>query len=152
MANRIHFQLVTPERTVLSEELDSLTCPTTMGQMTILPNHIPLVATLTAGELVAKIGGKEHNIAVSGGFMEVRKDSQVIALADTAEHHHEIDLVRTEEAISRAKTARKEKKMSAEEYAKVAASLQQNLSRLRVARKHSHRRGTPLSGEGVFKE
>jgi len=50
---KIHFQLVTPERTVLNQELDSLSCLTILGQITILPNHIPLVATLTVGELVA---------------------------------------------------------------------------------------------------
>jgi F-type H+-transporting ATPase subunit epsilon len=150
--SKLSFQLVTPERTVLNEELDSLSCPTTLGQITILPGHIPLVATLTAGELVAKSGGKESNIAVTGGFIEVRANNQVVALADAAEHHYEIDVKRTEEAIKRARTAMKETKMSSAEYAKVAASLNQSLSRLNIARKHSHQRTTPITGEGVFKE
>ncbi len=149
--SKLNFQLVTPERTVLKEELDSLSCPTTLGQITILPGHIPLVATLTAGELVAKSGGKEHFINVTGGFIEVRPNSQVVALADAAEHHYEIDVQKTEEAVKRAQKAISETKMSSEEYAKVAASLNQSLTRLNIARKHSHRR-QPITGEGVFKE
>ncbi len=149
--SKINFQLVTPERTVLQEELDSLSCPTTMGQITILPNHIPLVATLTPGELVARIDHKEHFIHVTGGFIEVRLNNEVVALADAAEHHHEIDIDKAEEAIERAKQAMKEKTMSAEEYARVAAILQQSLTRLNIARKHAHRRG-PLSGQGTLSE
>jgi len=150
--SKVNFQLVTPERTVLNEELDSLSCPTTLGQITILPGHIPLVATLTAGELIARTGGKEQNIAVSGGFIEVRANNEVVALADAAEHSHEIDIQKTEEAVKRAQVAMKETKMSAEEYAKVAASLNQSLTKLNIARKHSHRRDAPITGEGVFKE
>ena len=150
--NKLHFQLVTPERTVLNEELDSLSCPTTLGQITVLPGHIPLVATLVAGELIAKNQGKEHNIAVTGGFIEVRPNNEVVALADAAEHHYEINVQKTEEAVKRAQAAIKETKMSAEEYAKVAVSLNQSLSRLNIARKHSHRRDAPITGEGVLKE
>jgi F-type H+-transporting ATPase subunit epsilon len=149
---KLHFQLVTPERTVLNQELDSLSCPTTLGQITILPGHIPLVATLTAGELIAKNQGKEEFIAVAGGFIEVRPNNQVVALADAAQHHYEIDVQKTEEAVQRAQKAITETKMSSEEYAKVAASLNQSLSRLNIARKHSHRRTAPITGEGVFKE
>lgn len=150
--SKIHFQLVTPERTVLNEELDSLSCPTSLGQITILPNHIPLVAKLKPGELIATVAGKQHFINVAGGFIEVRAENQVIALADAAEHHHEIDINRAEEAVQRAKQAMKEKTLSAEEYAKVATSLQTSLARLNVARKHQHRRTTPMTGSGVFKE
>jgi F-type H+-transporting ATPase subunit epsilon len=138
--NKLHFQLVTPERTVLNEELDSLSCPTTLGQITILPGHIPLVATLTAGELAAKSGKDEKFIHVEGGFVEVRPNSRVVALADAAEHHYEIDIKKAEEAVERAKHEMEKKKMSAEEYAVIASILNKNQSRLKVARKHSHRR------------
>jgi len=150
--DKLHFQLVTPERTVLNEELDSLTCPTILGQITILPRHIPLVATLTAGELIARTGGKEQNIAVSGGFIEVRANNQVVALADAAEHYYEIDTKKTEEAVKRAQVAMKETKMSSEEYARVAASLNQSLTKLNIARKHSHRRDSPITGQGTLNE
>lgn len=150
--SKIHLQLVTPERTVLREELDSLSCPTDMGQITILPHHIPLVAALEPGELVARAGGKEHFIHIAGGFVEIRGNSEVTVLADAAEHHHEIDVSRAQAAVERAKTAMAEKKMSEEEYAKVAASLQRGLTRINVARKHAHRRPSPITGEGILGE
>jgi F-type H+-transporting ATPase subunit epsilon len=148
---KLHFQLVTPEKTVLSKELDSLSCPTTLGQITILPNHTPLVANLIPGELVTKDSGKEEYINITGGFVEVKEKNQVIVLADAAEHHYEIDEQRAKEAKERAQQALKEKKLSDEEYAKVAASLERNLTRLKIVRKHS-RRGAGITGEGLFKE
>jgi F0F1-type ATP synthase epsilon subunit len=53
--NTFKFQLVTPEKTALSEELVSLRCPTRMGEITILPNHAPLIAQLVAEELEEEI-------------------------------------------------------------------------------------------------
>jgi F-type H+-transporting ATPase subunit epsilon len=148
----LKFQLVTPKGPVLSETVESLSCPTTQGQITILPGHIPLVATLAAGELVAKTKGVEHILHVAGGFVEVRKHNEVILLADEAEHFYEIDQVQVEEAKQRAEEIMKEKNLSAEEYAAASASLERSLSRLRVARKHAHRRRAPITSEGVLGE
>ncbi|MBI3232401.1 MAG: ATP synthase F1 subunit epsilon [Candidatus Doudnabacteria bacterium] len=147
----INFQLVTPERTVLSQELTSLSCPTTLGQITILPNHIPLVATLTPGELHAKTEKEDFFLHVSGGFVEVKQGSEVVVLADAAEHFHEIDLKRAEEARTRAEAAMKKIQLSEEEYAKVAASLERSLARTKIQRRHAHKK-TPITGEGVFNE
>lgn len=150
--SKISFQLVTPEKTVLSQELDSLSCPTQMGQITILPNHIPLVANMVPGELVAKDGEKEFYIGVTGGFVEVRKNSQVVVLADTADHYYEISEQKEQEAVAQAKDAMKEKQVFSEEYAQVAASLEKNLARLKVVRKRSHSKNTPITSEGNLKE
>jgi F-type H+-transporting ATPase subunit epsilon len=149
---KINFHLVTPERTVLNKELLSLSCPTELGQITILPDHVPLVANLVPGELVAKSEKGEEYIHVAGGFIQINPKSQVIVLADAAEHHYEIDIKGAEEAVARAKQALKETRVSSEEYAKVAASLERSMSKLHVARRHTHRRGAPLTSEGVFKE
>ncbi len=148
--NKINFKLVTPERTVLSEELASLSCPTTMGYITILPHHIPLVATLTAGELHAKhTNGENSYIFVSGGFAEVKAGNQVIILADSAEHHYEIDAQRAEAAKKRAEQEIAERKMSEEEYAHVSAALERSLLRINVVKKRSHRKN-PISGSGII--
>ena len=149
--SKIHFQLVTPERTVLSQELTSLSCPTSLGQITILPGHIPLVANLIPGELHAKAEQEDYFIYVAGGFVEIREGNEVVILADAAEHHFEIDLDAAEAARERARKAMAEETLTAEEYAKVAASLEHSLTRLNVARKHAHRR-TPITGEGVLSE
>lgn len=152
---KLHLQLVTPERTVLSEELVSLVCQTTEGQITILPGHAPLIATLVSGELIAKNGGQGadslHNIHVAGGFVQVQKDSKVIILADAAEHFYEIDVARAEEAKLAAEKILQEQKLSNEEYAFTAGELRKNLSRLNIARKHAHRRSS-ITSQGVFHE
>ncbi len=137
----ISFKLVTPEKTMLSQELASLTCPTIMGEITISPRHVPLVAELKAGELHAKTGdNKDFFVFVSGGFVQVNEGSKVIVLADSAEHHYEIDAQRAEEAKVRAEKELSERKMSSGEYATVAAALERNLARIKIARKHAHRK------------
>ena len=148
----IKFQLVTPEKTVLNQELASLTCPTDMGYITILPNHVPLVASLTSGELHAKSeNGEDSYIFVSGGFVQINPHSQVIVLADLAEHHYEIDAQKAEEAKARAEKDLAERKMSSEEYAKVSAALEKSLGRINIARKHAHRK-QPVGSRGVLEE
>lgn len=141
----LNFQLVTPEKTVLQQELTSLSCPTSLGQITILAHHIPLVANLVAGELHAKTEKDDFFVYVSGGFVEVRAGNQVVVLADTAEHHYEIDQKAAEEAIKRAAASMKEKTLSGEEYAKVAATLERSLTRLNIVRKHSHRKQSAVN-------
>lgn len=140
---QLHLQLVTPQREVLNEELLSLTCPTQMGQITILPNHTPLVATLATGELIARPQtGEEYNIHVAGGFVEVKPGSKVTILADAAEHHHEIDEAEAEAAKQRAEQALQQSNISEEEYAMAAASLERSLSKLNLVKKYRHRRST----------
>lgn len=149
---KLQVQILTPERTLVNEELSSLTCPTIDGQITILPGHTALVAPLTSGELVAKGNDEEHYIHVAGGFVEIRNDNRVIILADGAEHHFEIDIARAEQAKRDAEQLLKHQTLADEEYATTAWLLQKNLNRIRIARKHSHRRTSPITGEGVLKQ
>ncbi len=150
---KLHLQLVTPERTVITEEVGSLSCPTAEGQITILPGHAPIIATLISGELIAKGGAEgEHNIHVAGGFVQVQEGGKdIIILADAAEHFYEIDLERAEQAKVDAEKILREQNLSDEEYAMAAVWLQRNLSRINIARKHSHRK-TRITSEGVFHE
>ena len=147
----LNVQLVTPEREVLKETVTSLSCPTSEGQITILPGHAPLVATLVTGELVAHNGSEQHNIHVAGGFVEVKSGSEVVILADAAEHFYEIDIARAEEAKLQAESQLKEPDLSKEEHALASTLLTRNLTRIRIARKHAHRR-TRITSEGVFHE
>jgi F-type H+-transporting ATPase subunit epsilon len=99
----IKFKIVTPERILLETEVDSVTLPTRMGEITVLKDHVPMVSSLSAGEVKYKIAGSESFFAVSGGFIEVRKNHEVVVLADTAEFGHEIDEKRAEEAREKAR-------------------------------------------------
>src|SRR3989344_1789061 len=100
---KLPFEITTPERTVYKDEADAITIPTSTGEITILPNHAPLVSQLVPGELTVRHNGEEVNMAVSGGFIEVRPGNQVIVLADTAERAEEIDIAKAEEARERAR-------------------------------------------------
>lgn len=143
----INFQLITPEKTVLEKELASLSCSTKMGQITILPHHIPLVAELTPGEIHAKSGTEDFYMFVAGGFVEVKTGNKVVILADAAEHHYEIDEKRAQEAKEKAQKELAEKKSGSPEYAAVAASLERSLTRLNLARKHASRKAPHINSQ-----
>jgi len=140
----IKFKIVTPERVVFEDEVSQITLPVTDGQVTILPNHRSYIASLNPGELMVKKEGKEHWISISGGFVEFH-GNELTVLADTAERAEEIDLRRAEEARQRAKELKKEKiRMDEEEYAHVAAAIQKESARIKVAKKHYTKTGISM--------
>lgn len=139
---KIKFKVVTPERTVFRDEIDQVTLPATDGEVTILPNHTPYITVLGFGEIVLKKNGKETSLAVSGGFVEFNKNELVI-LADMAEREEEIDLARAEDAKKLAEETMKKKiTLDESEYALVAAAVERESARIKVAKKH-HSKNTP---------
>ena len=135
---KLKLKIVTPEKVLLDAEADSVSCPTQMGEITILPNHIPLVASLAPGEMKIVENGSARHMAVAGGVVEVRRQNEIVVLADAAEAEEEIDIKRAEEAKARARKVMSEKTLSEEEYAATAAALEKALTRLRVARRKRH--------------
>ncbi|MDP1833591.1 MAG: ATP synthase F1 subunit epsilon [Candidatus Moranbacteria bacterium] len=136
MGSRIKFKIVTPEKTVFEAEVFQATLPVTDGEVTILPNHRSYIASLKAGEVCLKSDAGDVCLAVSGGFIEFNQNNLVV-LADTAERAEEIDLARAEEARIRAEELKKEKiEMDDSEYARVAAAVEKEMTRIRVAKKH----------------
>jgi len=133
----LKLDIVTAERIVYSEE-DVVIAPGTEGQLGILPHHAPLMTILQAGELVARRGGEEDIMAISGGFLEVRPD-RVIVLADSAERAEEIDIERAEAAKKRAEQRLLEKPVEID-VARCEASLRRAMARLTVAEKMQRRR------------
>jgi len=87
----INLEIVTPEKKVVSESVDSVSVPTAKGEIGIMPNHAPLIATLRSGVLSYSKGGTSEEMVVSGGFVEVSTD-KVSVLADIAEVTTEIDI------------------------------------------------------------
>jgi len=94
-------EIVTPERMLLSEEIDTVVVPATFGYLGVLPNHAPLMAGLTSGVVRYRIGDASHRLAISGGFVEVIKN-KVVILADTAERAEDIDMLRARQAYDQA--------------------------------------------------
>jgi F-type H+-transporting ATPase subunit epsilon len=101
MAEKIELEIVTPERRVVAEVVDSLVLPSQDGELGVLPGHAPLLCRLTIGQVAYKKDGKEEIIAISGGFAEILGE-RVSVLAETAEFSAEIDLDRAKQAQERA--------------------------------------------------
>jgi F-type H+-transporting ATPase subunit epsilon len=86
----LRLEIVTPEKKVLDETVDSVTVPTASGEAGILPNHAPLISALKPGVLSYSNKGTTERLAVAGGFVEVSSNT-VSVLTDTAETADEID-------------------------------------------------------------
>lgn len=143
-----HVKLVTPERTLLETEVIEVTLPIADGEVTILPEHVPYIGAVKAGEALLKTKeGKGEVVAISGGFVEF--DNNVLTiLADTAEYAADIDIARAEAAKKRAEDLRNQAvDMSEEEYARLAAMIEKEFTRIKVARKHASRRGPQIISE-----
>lgn len=96
-------EIVTPEKTVYSGEVERLRAPGTEGGFGVLAGHHPMLASLCIGEIVFSDGEQSpKSVAISGGFAEVQRD-RVTVLAETAEFAREIDVTRAEAARDRAR-------------------------------------------------
>jgi len=130
---KIKLEIVTPERIVVSEEVDEVVLPGIEGEFGVLHGHIPFLTALKIGMLSYRIGDREEHLAVSWGYVEVTGDN-VKVLAETAEKATEIDL-------SRAKTAKEaaEKLLTAGkedvEHEEAKVRLEKALIRVQVAGK-----------------
>ena len=137
----LNLKIVTPERVVYEDIVDSVTATTQMGEITILPGHIPLVTNLQAGALRVRTNGDEQFLVASTGFLEVRSGNEVVVLADTAERVEELELEKIEAAKERARRLLEEKRnVDDVAFADAAALLERELARERVAiRRKKHR-------------
>jgi F-type H+-transporting ATPase subunit epsilon len=133
--------IVTPERRLLSEEVDMVTLPGSAGQMGVLRGHAPLLSTLDIGEIVLHNKGQTRSIAVHGGVVEVRP-YKVTVLADLAESAEDIDIERADAARQRAQKSLEERQ-SGKYDPEALASLRRNLLRLKIARKRRTQRAGP---------
>ena len=140
--NLLNFKIVTPERVVYQDQVESVTIPAREGEMTVMAHHTPLVSLLRAGELRVKKTDHEVMMAVSSGFIEIRPDNQLIILADTAERAEDIDEQKVEAARKRAQDVLKQKDtLSDEEHAAVIATVEREMARLNVAKKYRKLKG-----------
>ncbi len=133
-------EIVTAERLVYSEEgVDRLIVPGVEGELGVLTQHAPLLTMIQPGVMRIVKDGDEVDMAITGGFIEVR-DNRVTILADSAERAEEIDEVRAEEARGRAQRLLEEREAEVD-LAKAEASLGRALIRLKTAERRRRRRG-----------
>ena len=146
MSKKLKLKIVTPEHLVLEEMIDQVSLPTTLGEITVLPHHIPLVTELASGDVVAQVNGEDIPFAVVGGFIEVKPGlpavaggegmTEVAVLADFAEHVSELSDEKI--AMSKAWAEELRKQMENKEHVNFEhfeAELERSLTRVKIADK-----------------
>lgn len=140
----LHLDIVTPESTVFSGDVESVTLPTEAGEVTILPRHIPLIGIVVPGTVMLRHGGKSELFAVSRGVVEVDGKTMRV-LTDSADRAEELEEAAIEAAKTRAEQLMKEKREDIETYAEASAVLARELARLKTVRRHRGHGSLPRS-------
>lgn len=133
MPDTIKLEIVTPEASIYSEDVDMVTLPGVEGEMGVLPHHVRLVTQLVPGEMIVRKDGRDRFLAVGEGLVEVTGE-RVSIVTNMAIAVENIDEAKAEEARQRAATRLREK-ISSEEVASVNASLARSLAQLQVKRR-----------------
>lgn len=137
--NLFHLEIITQEKTLFKEEVESLYVSTIDGDITVLARHTPYVSVLKPGEIVIKKDGKEEPFTCTGGILEITPEKTVI-LADSAVRSDDIDEADALKAKERAEKLMAGK-LESRESAEVMASLERALLHLNIAKKRRHHRG-----------
>jgi len=126
----ITLEIVTPDRKVLSTDVDEVVLPSMNGSMGVLPGHAPLLCQLEVGEMSYRQGGERKFLAVSGGFAEILRE-KVSVLARTSETAEEIDLERANKARAAAEEGAKPG-AAPDVFAQAEVALKRALCRIQV--------------------
>jgi F-type H+-transporting ATPase subunit epsilon len=134
MAENIRLEVVTPEKSVVSEGAQIVMAPGSLGEFGVLSGHTPFLTTLKTGALKYKDeSGRERFVFVSSGFAEALPD-RVTVLAESAERRKDIDIQRAQAALERA-----EKRLQAQakeqdiDFLRAKAALLRAISRIQLS-------------------
>lgn len=131
----LHLEVVTPEKVVVSEEVDTVVAPGSFGEFGVLPGHVPFLTGIQPGELRYTKDGKSDLMAVSIGFSEVSED-KVSILVDAAEKSQEIDLERARQAMDRARERMAlDRGKTDVDFTRAEIALKRAVARIKVAEK-----------------
>ncbi|WP_207680246.1 F0F1 ATP synthase subunit epsilon [Desulfonema magnum] len=132
MAGNIRLEIVTPEKSVVSEDAQIVMAPGSLGEFGVLVGHTPFLTTLKLGAVrYTDADGKERSIFVSGGFAEALPD-KVTILAESAERRRDIDLERAKAALERAQKRLDDQKKEEIDFTRARAALERAMHRMRV--------------------
>ncbi len=133
----IRCEIVSQDRTVFQDDVDSVILPGSAGEMGILPHHAPVLTTLKYGVIKVRRGGKEELFAVAGGVAEVQP-TIITVLADAAENVEEIDVIRAKAAKKRAEDALANLSPDTDQNSRLVmeAALRRSTLRLSVVRRY----------------
>jgi F-type H+-transporting ATPase subunit epsilon len=131
MAENIRLEVVTPEKSVVSEDAKIVMAPGELGEFGVLSGHTPFMTSLKLGSVrFEDSSGAERFVFVSGGFAEALPD-RVTILADSAERRKDIDIERAKAAMQRA-----EERLTKEDdidFMRAQAALMRAIQRIRLA-------------------
>ena len=129
MSQKLTLSVVTPEKQLVSEEVDQVNAPGSEGDFGVLYDHAPILTNLRAGQLSYENDGESTALVISGGYLEVT-DNRVTILAETGEFVHEIDRERAERARSKAEEKLSNPDLSEEEFSDTQKKLFRAIARL----------------------
>ncbi len=137
MANtnqKIHLTIVSQEKQLLSADVLSVTAPTVNGEITLLPNHIPLLSQLQTGELIYRQENEESSFVISRGFLDMGPDNKLTVIVDAAKHVRDLSEQKAQAAIDKARETMAVS-TNQRELILAEASLKQALWEIKVAQK-----------------
>lgn len=135
MSKKLTLDIITQERRLLTVETARVTVETVMGEITILPGHIPLITRLTEGLLrYLDDKGNENVVAIFGGFLELDATGVCSLLADSAVRAEDIDLAKVQLAQKEAAEVLQDKTKE-QQFALAEAALRKTALELRAANK-----------------
>ncbi len=131
----LFLEIVTPERVLVSQEVDIVVAPGTEGEFGVLPGHVLFLSGIVPGELRYTSGSQKESMVVTTGFAEVSND-KVSVLVDAAEKAGDIDVDRARDAMKRAKERlAKERATENIDFLRAENALKRAIARLKVAEK-----------------
>ena len=135
----LKLKVITPDKIIADEVVDSITIPTTSGVITVLNKHIPLVSTIKSGEMTVKKSGRGIGYAVFKGLVNVRPHfkgiTEVVVLLERGEMVDDLDHDRAEEALKRAEALRDEKEDDTD-FGFFQGMVEKELNRVKIAKKY----------------
>ena len=129
MSQKLTLSVVTPEKQLVSNEVDQVNAPGSEGDFGVLYDHAPILTNLRSGQLSYENDGESTALVISGGYLEVT-DNRVTILAETGEFLHEIDRERAERARSQAEEKLSNPDLSEEEFSETQKKLFRAIARL----------------------
>ena len=129
MSQKLTLTVVTPEKQLVSEQVDQVNAPGSEGDFGVLYDHAPILTNLRSGQLSYENDGESTALVISGGYLEVT-DNRVTILAETGEFLHEFDRERAERARSQAEEKLSNPDLSEEEFSETQKKLFRAIARL----------------------
>jgi F-type H+-transporting ATPase subunit epsilon len=126
--------VVTPRRILISQDVESVVAPGSLGEFGVLEGHVPFLSGLVPGELRFTAGGKTERFVVASGFAEV-SENKVSILVDAAESARDVDLERARKALERAKERLAKRGAEDFDFFRAEAALRRAMARIKVAEK-----------------